>query len=318
MHYSGFLHKCDPHQSYKSYKAQRKLADAAQRWLNMKYMASETRKTGKWQTVPLLPLLFCDYRSHHHILLIYPLPQLVIWKIIWLWVCIHRGWLTSKVASRTLFHPAGVTNIFLPSCRLSVLVNMAQITRGKPKTMTTSDTVRMKRTESECDCFCLFVFCLAPPSHSCHPGYPGVAVYLRIFGFSGCCCLDMNHESFSRSLQEMLGASCYGYTTPWLLRETPCKIHLTSETHSFVCLSLFHWCCSGPSPLLLPITLWIKLVLSWGCFVRMESSSGRLNRLGFKAFPFFFFTIVPRTLYKKVTNHFKSQFKQSILVFLKT
>lgn len=119
---------------------------------------------------------------------------------------------------------------FLPSCDLSVQVNMAETTRGKQKTMTTS-----KRTEDDCDCFCLFVFYLAPPPHSCQPDCLGVAVYLSIFGFSGCCCLDMNHESFSHSLQELLGASCYGYSTSWF-RETPCEINLTSETYLF-CLS---------------------------------------------------------------------------------
>lgn len=41
----------------------------------------------------------------------------------------------------------------------------------------------------------------------------------------------MNHESFSHSIQEMLGASCYGYATS-RLRETPCEINLTDETYS--------------------------------------------------------------------------------------
>lgn len=121
---------------------------------------------------------------------------------------------------------------------------MAEITRGKQKTMTTTDAVRMKRTEDECDCFCLFVFCLAPPPHSCQLDCLGVAVYLSIFGFSGCCCLDMNHGSFSHSLQEMLGASCYGYSTSWL-SETPCEINLTSETY-FFCLSFFPFTNAAP------------------------------------------------------------------------
>jgi len=92
-------------------------------------------------------------------------------------------------------------------------------------------------------CFCLFVFCLAPPPHSCQLDCLGVAVYLSIFGFSGCCCLDMIHESFSHTLQEMLSASCYGYSTSWL-RETPCEIEIV-RLISFVCMSLFHQCCSS-------------------------------------------------------------------------
>lgn len=58
--------------------------------------------------------------------------------------------------------------------------------------------------------------------HSCQPDCPMMVVY------------DLNHEYFSHSLQETLGASFYGYRAPWL-RETPCEMNLTSETY-FVCL----------------------------------------------------------------------------------
>lgn len=51
-------------------------------------------------------------------------------------VCIHRSWLTSKAASLTFLHPSGMKiYYFLPSCDLSVQVNMAETTRGKQKTM---------------------------------------------------------------------------------------------------------------------------------------------------------------------------------------
>lgn len=97
---------------------------------------------------------------------------------------IHRSWLPVLLYSVLL---AWQSYCFLPSCSLSVCVNMAEITRDKQKTMSTNDAA--KWTEDECDCFCLFVSCLAPPFHSCQLDCPVVAVYLRIFGFSGCCCL---------------------------------------------------------------------------------------------------------------------------------
>ena len=164
--------------------------------------------------------------------------------------------------------------------------------------MTTSDAV--KRTEEECDCFCLFVLCLAPPPHSCQLDCLGVAVYLSIFGFSGCCCLDMNHESFSHSLQEMLGASCYGYSTSWL-GETPCEINLTSETYSFclsfslsLSLSLTDAALVGTASFTLQLCMNKPCVKSRvgckvGCVGRMEGSSARLSRLNFQGFSFYFF-----------------------------
>lgn len=95
----------------------------------------------------------------------------------------------------------------LPWCNLSSQDNMAEITKGKWREMTTSHAVGASIAADACDCF---RFLLAPP-HSCHLDCLGVAVYLSIFGLSGCCCLDMNHEFSSHSLQEMLLASCHGY-----------------------------------------------------------------------------------------------------------
>lgn len=140
-------------------------------------------------------------------------------------VCIHRSWLTNKAASLTFLHPSGMKKLLL----FTILRFVSTSQHGWNHKRQTENN------EDDCDCFCLFVFYLAPPPHSCQPDCLGVTVYLSIFGFSGCCCLDMNHESFSHSLQELLGASCYGYSTSWF-RETPCEINLTSETYLF-CLS---------------------------------------------------------------------------------
>lgn len=154
-------------------------------------------------------------------------------------------------------------------------VNIAKITGGKLKKKPKSKWPQVVRMKQSVIAF-VYLFSAWPLLFTAVSlTVWGWQFFLSIFGFSGCCCLGMNHESSSRSLQEMLDASCYGYSASWL---TPCAIHRV-RLISFVRLSLFHWrCASWPvasSSLQVFGTLWISLVWTQGCVVTSDGSSAK-------------------------------------------
>lgn len=73
-------------------------------------------------------------------------------------------------------------------------------------------------------------------------------------------------------------------------RETPCKINLTSETYSFVCLSLFHWCCSSwPIASFTPLHLVNKACIKLRMFCKDWGFKWQFESVRFQGFSFSFY-----------------------------
>lgn len=119
-------------------------------------------------------------------------------------------------------------------CFLSVWVNIAKIEKSKQKEVFFLPPLL------------LFVFCLPPPPysppppHSCQPDCLRVEVYLSIFGLSGCCCLDMNHESFF-----LFPSGDAGCQLLWLQRCSVAKRerHLERKWELFLLSTFLLYCC---------------------------------------------------------------------------
>lgn len=107
-------------------------------------------------------------------------------------VCSNRKWLTGEAASLTL----GLGDVIASHHRAVCQCESTWLRSLEANRQQWPQVMPLRWSEWRRDVILFICFVFGPSSSSgCQPDCLGVALYFSIFGFSGCCCLDMNHES---------------------------------------------------------------------------------------------------------------------------